>query len=192
VILTGGSGLYLDAVCEGIDDLPDVDTSLREELKQQLEKDGLESLLEQLSILDEDYYHTVDKNNPNRILRALEVCLQTGETYTSLRTHSQKPRDFNIMKICLTMPRQELCARINRRTDIMMKNGFLQEAKSLLPYKDLNALNTVGYKDLFNYLEGKTSLDFAVEKIKTNTRRYAKRQMTWFKGKNGYIYLGQR
>ena len=189
VILTGGSGLYLNAVCDGIDDLPDVDAALRERLKQQLEQKGIESLLNQLFVLDEAYYRIVDKKNPKRILRALEVCMQTGQTYTSLRTQSQKQRDFDILKICLTLPRQQLCERINQRTDAMMKNGFLQEAKSLLPYRHLNALNTVGYKELFSYLDGKISLDFAVEKIKINTRRYAKRQMTWFKGKMDYLFF---
>ena len=188
-ILTGGSGLYLDAVCDGIDDMPDADISLRKHLKQQLEQEGLESLLNQLFALDEDYYHVVDKKNPKRILRALEVCMQTGKTYTSLRKQPQKQRNFNVKKLCLTLPRQQLCERINQRTDAMMKNGFLQEAEMLLPYKHLNALNTVGYKELFDYLEGKTSLDFAVEKIKTNTRRYAKRQMTWFKGKGDYRFF---
>ena len=188
-ILTGGSGLYLDSVCEGIDDLPDIDTALRERLKQQLENEGIESLLNQLLLLDQAYYHTVDKKNPNRILRALEVCLQTNQTYTSLRTQSQKQRGFDTVKICLTLPRKLLCERINQRTDTMMTNGFLQEAEFLLPYRHLNALNTVGYKELFDYLEGKTSLDFAIEKIKTNTRRYAKRQMTWFKGKGDYFFL---
>jgi tRNA dimethylallyltransferase len=188
-ILTGGSGLYLDSITEGIDDLPDADLALRERLKQQFEQEGIEPLLNQLFTLDEPYYHTVDKNNPKRILRALEVCMQTGQTYTSLRTQPQKQRDFDILKICLTMPRQQLCERINQRTDAMMKNGFLQEAESLFPYRHLNALNTVGYKELFDYIDGKTSLDFAIEKIKTNTRRYAKRQMTWFKGKKDCIFL---
>jgi len=188
-ILTGGSGLYLDSITEGIDDLPDVDADLRKNLKKQLEKEGLNPLLEQLQVLDETYYHSVDKKNPKRILRALEVCLQTGKTYTSLRTQPQKQRCFNILKICLTLPRQQLCERINQRTDAMMENGFLQEAKSLLPYKHLNALNTVGYKELFDCLDGKTTLDFAVDKIKTNTRRYAKRQMTWFKGKGDYLFF---
>ena len=188
-VLTGGSGLYIDSVCDGIDELPDADTELRERLKQELEQNGLETLLNQLLTLDKDYYDIVDKKNSKRIMRALEVCLQTGQTYTSLRTQSQKERNFNIIKICLTLPRQQLCERINQRTDEMMKNGFLQEAESLLPYKHLNALNTVGYKELFDYLEGKTSLDFAVDKIKTNTRRYAKRQMTWFKGKGDYLFF---
>ena len=189
VILTGGSGLYIDSVCEGIDELPDADPVLRERLKQQLEDEGIESLLNQLLILDEPYYWIVDKKNPKRILRALEVCLQTGKTYTSLRTQSQKQRNFDILKICLTLPREQLCERINLRTEKMMRNGFLQEAISLFPYKHLNALNTVGYKELFDYMEGKTSLDIAVEKIKTNTRRYAKRQMTWFKGKGDYRFF---
>ena len=188
-VLTGGSGLYIDAVCSGIDILPDIDVKLRENLKNRLETEGLSVLLEELKHLDEQYYHLVDKQNPNRVLRALEVCLQTQQTYTSLRTQSVKKRDFEIVKICLTLPREKLNSKIHLRTDEMMKNGFLQEAESLLPYRQLNALNTVGYKELFDYLDGKTSLDFAVEKIKTNTRRYAKRQMTWFKGKGDYVFL---
>ena len=189
IILSGGSGLYLDAVCEGIDDLPDVDTHLRNNLQQQWEAEGIEPLLNQLFALDEDYYHIVDKKNPKRVLRALEVCMQTGKTYTSLRLQSQKERNFNVLKLCLTLPRQPLCERINHRTDVMMQNGFLHEAEQLYPQKHLNALNTVGYKELFAYIEGKTSLDFAVEKIKTNTRRYAKRQMTWFNKKGDYRFF---
>jgi tRNA dimethylallyltransferase len=188
-ILTGGSGLYLDAVCYGIDDLPDIDTALRERLNRQWEQEGIEPLLNQLLLLDETYYHSVDKKNPKRILRALEVCLQTGQTYTSLRTQPQKQRNFNILKICLTLPQQQLHERIHQRTDAMMENGFLQEAESLFPHRDLNALNTVGYKELFDYIMGKSTLDYAVSKIKIHTRRYAKRQMTWFKGKEDYLFF---
>ena len=189
VILTGGSGLYIDAVCYGIDSLPDIDNLLRQDLQIRLDSEGLSSLLEELQALDEQYYKIVDKQNPKRVLRALEVCLQTGETYTSLRTQKKKNRDFNIVKICLTLPRDILNDRINRRTDEMMVNGFLEEATSLYSYRSLNALNTVGYKELFDCLFGKVSLEMSIEKIKTNTRRYAKRQMTWFKKDSDYAFF---
>lgn len=189
VILTGGSGLYIDAVCSGIDRLPDIDIVLRENLKKRLEVEGLTTLLKELKHLDEQYYNIVDKQNPKRVLRALEVCMQTQKTYTSLRTQSAKIRDFDIIKVCLTLPREELNARINLRTDEMLKNGLLDEANMLFPYRHLNALNTVGYKELFDYLSENCSLDKSIERIKTNTRRYAKRQMTWFKKDDEYIFL---
>lgn len=189
VIITGGSGLYIDAVCNGIDSLPDIDEKLRRDLKERLGNEGLESLLNDLQKLDKQYYEIVDKHNPNRVLRALEVCFQTGQTYTSLRTEKKKERNFRIVKICLTLPRDILNNRINLRTDEMMKNEFLEEAQSLFQYKDLNALNTVGYKELFDYLSGKCSLEVSIEKIKTNTRRYAKRQMTWFKKDSDYVFF---
>lgn len=189
VVLTGGSGLYIDAVCSGIDMLPDIDPDLREDLKKRLDADGLPALVEELKHLDEEYYQIVDKQNPKRVLRALEVCMQTKQTYTSFRTQSAKKRDFDIMKICLTLPREELNKKINLRTDEMLKNGFLEEARTLFPHRHLNSLNTVGYKELFEYIDGKYSYDMCVEKIKTQTRRYAKRQMTWFKKKNDYVYF---
>ena len=189
VILTGGSGLYIDAVCDGIDSLPDIDNSLRQNLKERLDTEGLLPLLKELQTLDENYYKIVDKQNPKRVLRALEVCLQTGKTYTSLRTQEKKKRDFDVVKICLTLPRDVLNDRINKRTDIMMENGFLEESTSLYPYRNLNALNTVGYKELFDYLSGNISLEMSIEKIKTNTRRYAKRQMTWFKKDDNYVFF---
>jgi len=149
----------------------------------------LPALVEELKHLDEEYYQIVDKQNPKRVLRALEVCMQTKQTYTSFRTQSAKKRDFDIMKICLTLPREELNKKINLRTDEMLKNGFLEEARTLFPHRHLNSLNTVGYKELFEYIDGKYSYDMCVEKIKTQTRRYAKRQMTWFKKKNDYVYF---
>jgi len=188
-ILTGGSGLYIDAVCSGIDALPDVDSTLRENLQKRLDMEGLAVLLDELKNLDEEYYHIVDKQNPKRVLRALEVCLQTQETYTSLRTRSAKKRDFSIVRICLTLPREELNNRINLRTEEMIKNGFLEEARKLFPYRQLNPLNTVGYKELFDYIDGQYSWELCIEKIKTQTRRYAKRQMTWFKKNKDYIFL---
>jgi tRNA dimethylallyltransferase len=189
VILTGGSGLYIDAICSGIDTLPDIDMQIRDKLQKQLKTEGLSFLLKELQTRDEEYYHIVDKQNPKRILRALEVCLQTNQTYTSLRTQSVKERDFNIIRICLNLPRNELYHRINLRTDKMMQNGLLDEAKTLFPYRELNALNTVGYKELFEYMDGKYSIDVCIDKIKTHTRRYAKRQQTWFGKNNDYAYF---
>jgi len=180
-ILVGGSGLYIDAVCKGIDELPDPDEDLRKRLKNTFEKEGLEPLKKQLMELDPDYFQVVDLNNPNRILRALEVCISTGQTYTSLRQNSAKSRDFEIIKIGLDRPREELFEIIESRVDKMIDLGLVDEVKSLKEYIDLNALNTVGYKEIFNYLDGIWSLDKAIEKIKTHTRRYAKRQLTWFK-----------
>lgn len=181
LIMVGGSGLYLDAVCKGIDELPDPDPELRNTLNTLFEEQGIEALRQKLKSLDPDYYEKVDKQNPKRLLRALEVCLQTGKTYSELRLNTSQQRDFNILKIGLKIPREELNQRINLRTDLMLKTGWLEEAKKVFPKRELNALNTVGFKELFNYLSGEWELDFAIEKIKTNTRRYAKRQMTWFR-----------
>lgn len=180
-LMVGGSGLYIKAVCQGIDHLPDPDVSLRQSLKDTLKTKGLEILTKRLHELDPDYYKIVDRNNPNRILRALEVCIQTGVPYSTLRTNTRKKRDFSIVKIGLELPRDVLVERIHKRVDRMMDDGLLEEVKSLMSYKSNNALNTVGYKELFHYLDGKTTLNQAREKIKTNTRRYAKRQMTWFR-----------
>ena len=180
VVMTGGSGLYIDAVCKGIDTLPDPDPAIRKELNQKLEQEGLTALQQQLKELDPDYYDQVDLNNSKRLLRALEVCLQTGQTFSSQRLNQPKPRDFSVIKIGLNLDRQELYARINNRTDQMLGAGWVEEARSVLPFREVNALNTVGYKEIFKFLDGEWSLDLATEKIKTNTRRYAKRQMTWF------------
>ena len=180
-ILVGGSGLYIDAVCKGIDELPDPDEELRQRLKDTFEKEGLESLKNQLERLDPEYFQIVDLNNPNRILRALEVCLSTGKTYTSLRQNAAKSREFEIIKIGLDRPREELFDVIEQRVDSMIEKGLVDEVKGLEEFKHLNALNTVGYKEIFNYLDGIWTLDLAIEKIKTHTRRYAKRQLTWFK-----------
>ncbi len=181
LILSGGSGLYIDAISRGIDDLPDHDPTLREELKAELDEIGLEAFGEKLKALDPEYFEVVDLNNPNRLLRAIEVCIQTGKTYTSLRRNTKKERPFRIIKIGLNMERDLLFKRIEERVDRMMKNALLEEVKSLLPYRDHNALNTVGYKELFRYLDEEVSLEQAVENIKTNSRRYAKRQLTWLK-----------
>lgn len=181
MIMVGGSGLYVNAVCHGIDELPDPDKALRKELNLLYQAHGIEALREKLKTLDPEYYKVVDVNNPKRLLRAIEVCLQTGKTYSSLRTNKAKPRSFNIIKMGLELDRKLLNERIHMRTDEMMKRGWLKEAESVHPNKNQNALNTVGYKELFAYLEGHMTWEEAITKIKTNTRRFAKRQMTWFK-----------
>lgn len=186
VIACGGSGLYLDALCYGIDELPDPNPALRKELSQDLKTKGIDSLLQQLKKLDPAYYEIVDQKNPQRILRALEVCLQTGKPYSSLRTQTQKKRPFNIIKYCISMPRELLNERINLRTDKMMENGLLAEAEALYPFRHLNALKTVGYAELFDYMDGKCTLEQSITNIKTHTRRYAKRQTTWFKRDKSY------
>lgn len=180
-LLSGGSMMYIDAVCNGIDDIPTVDDETRNTLKRRLAEEGLESLCEQLRVLDPEHYELVDKKNPRRVVHALEICIMTGRTYTSFRTNEHKERPFKIIKIGLTRDREIIYERINRRVDIMMEQGFLDEARSVYPLRHLNALNTVGYKELFAYLDGTWSLDEAIERIKGNTRRYARKQLTWYK-----------
>lgn len=189
VIMTGGSGLYLDAVCYGIDELPDPDPAIREEVITLYENEGLSALQTKLQLLDPEYYKSVDVANHKRLIRAIEVCLQTGQAYSSFRSMSQKVRDFDIVKYCLSRPRDILFSRINQRVDLMMEQGFLEETKQLYPYRHLNAMNTVGYKELFQYLDGVLSLEEAVNDIKTHTRRYAKRQLSWFKRYGSYQYV---
>jgi len=181
MVMTGGSGLYIDAVCSGIDELPDPDEKIRNELEELFEQQGLSALHTKLELLDPEYFNQVDKNNPKRLIRAIEICEQTGKTYTELRKNKSRKRDFNIIKIGLKVPRHELVERIHRRTDQMISQGLLQEAEKVYPLKHLNALNTVGYKELFSYFDGIWDMETAIEKIKTNTRRFAKRQMTWFR-----------
>jgi tRNA dimethylallyltransferase len=181
MVMAGGSGLYIDAVCKGIDALPDPDPQLRKKLQQQWQEQGIEVLQKQLQELDADYFEQVDRHNPKRLMRAIEVCLQTGKKYSDLRRNKPATRDFNILKIGLSLPRQQLFERISRRTDEMLAAGWIEEARRVWPYRHTNALNTVGYKELFAYFDGKMTLEETVEKIKTNTRRYAKRQLTWFK-----------
>ncbi len=181
MVMTGGSGLYIDAVCKGIDRLPDPDPQLRKTLEEKYEQQGIGALQEQLKSLDPEYYALVDLQNYKRLLRAIEVCLQTGHKYSELRLNKPQKRDFNILKIGLNLPREQLFGRINRRTEIMLSGGWPEEARSVLPYRHKNALNTVGYKELFAYFDKKLTWEEAVEKIKTNTRRYAKRQLTWFR-----------
>lgn len=180
VIMTGGSMLYIDAVCKGIDDIPNIDEELRQSLLERYQNEGIENIRQELKILDPDYYKIVDLQNHKRIIHALEVCIQSGKPYSSFRSESVKKRPFTIEKIGLNRPREVLYDRINKRVDIMMENGLLEEAKSLYTFKGLNALNTVGYKELFNYFDGIWTLDFAIQMIKQNSRRYAKKQLTWF------------
>ena len=197
-LLAGGSMMYIDAVCNGIDDIPTVDDETRALMKRRLADEGLEALCEELRRLDPDHWAVVDRKNPRRVVHALEICHMTGRTYTSFRVKDERlkmkddrydyssltspsGRPFRIVKIGLNRPREELYERINRRVDQMMEQGLLDEARRLLPYRHLNALNTVGYKEMFAYLDGIWSLDEAVERMKGNTRRYARKQLTWFK-----------
>lgn len=181
VILTGGSMMYVDAICKGIDDIPTIDAETREMMIQRYEAEGLDKLCAELKLLDPDYYRIVDLKNPKRVIHALEICYMTGKTYSSFRTQKKKERPFRIVKIGLTRDRAELYDRINRRVDKMMEQGLLEEARKVYPYRALNSLNTVGYKELFNYLDGTWELPFAIEKIKQNSRIYSRKQMTWFK-----------
>ena len=180
-LLSGGSMMYVDTVCNGIDDIPTVDAETRAFLMERYEAEGIEPLCAELRLLDPEYYRTVDMKNPKRIIHALEIWYMTGRTYTFYRKQSFKERPFRIVKIGLRREREELYDRINRRVDIMMEEGLLDEVKSVLPYRHLNSLNTVGYKELFMYLDGEWTLDFAIEKIKQNSRIYSRKQMTWFK-----------
>jgi tRNA dimethylallyltransferase len=181
VLLTGGSMMYVDAVCNGIDDIPTVDADTRELMMRRYHEEGLERLCAELRLLDPEYYSIVDLKNPKRVIHALEICYMTGRTYTSYRTQQKKERPFRIIKVGLRREREELYERINRRVDIMMEQGLLDEARRFYPYRTLNSLNTVGYKELFAYLDGECTLAFAVEKIKQNSRIYSRKQMTWFK-----------
>jgi tRNA dimethylallyltransferase len=181
VLMCGGSMLYIDAVCKGIDEIPTIDETLRADIFNLFEKEGLDAIRRQLKILDPVFYNQVDLRNHKRVIHALEVCLMTGRPYSSLRTHPAKDRPFRIVKIGLRREREELYDRINRRVDRMMAAGLLEEARTLYPCRHLNALNTVGYKELFRFFEGECTLDFAIEKIKQNSRIYARKQMTWFK-----------
>lgn len=180
-ILTGGSMMYIDAVCNGIDDIPTVDENTRETMKRRLATEGLPALVEELKQLDPEHWNIVDRNNPRRVVHALEICHMTGKTYTSFRKNEKKKRPFNIIKIGLTLPREMLYNRINARVIDMINNGFVEEARKVYPLRGLNSLNTVGYKELFDYFDGNISLDDAIFKIQSNTRRYARKQLTWYK-----------
>ena len=181
VVMVGGSGMYIDAVCKGLDDFPTVPESIRKELKLRHKNEGLDALKEELIKLDPDYHELVDSSNPYRIIRAIEVCIVSGKPFSSFRKQQIKKRNFKTVKIILNREREELYSRINKRVDEMMTEGLLEEVKKLYDHKDCNALQTVGYKELFAYLDGEWDLETAIEEIKKNTRRYAKRQMTWFR-----------
>lgn len=181
LIATGGSMMYIDALCKGIDDVPTIDETLRKDIYDLFAKEGLEPIKSQLKLLDPVFYDQVDLKNYKRVIHALEVCLMTGKPYSSFRTNTAKQRPFEIVKIGLMRDRDELYQRINIRVDQMMNDGLLEEARKFYPYRKLNSLNTVGYKELFQYFDGEWSLEFAIEKIKQNSRIYSRKQMTWFK-----------
>lgn len=189
ILLTGGSMMYIDAICKGIDDIPTVDSETRQMMMEKYEKEGLDRLCAELKLLDPEYYSTVDLKNPKRVIHALEICYMTGKTYTSFRTGNKKQRSFDIIKIGLCRDREELYERINKRVDIMIKEGLVDEVKSVYEYRKLNSLNTVGYKEIIQYLEGNCTLEFAIEKIKQNSRIYSRKQMTWFKRDNDITWF---
>lgn len=180
-LLSGGSMMYIDAVCKGIDDIPTIRPEVRQEMMQLLESEGLEKMCELLHEWDPEHWAVVDRNNPRRVIHALEICKQTGRTYTSFRSNTIKERPFNIIKIGLNRDRDTLYQRINQRVLQMIEDGMIEEAQRVYPKRTLNSLNTVGYKELFEYLDGLTTLDEAIFKIQSNTRRYARKQLTWYK-----------
>ena len=188
-LMTGGSMMYIDAVCNGIDDIPTIRDDVRTLYKQRLEREGLQALLEELREKDPEYYDIVDHNNPRRVVHGLEICFQTGLTYTSFRVKEKKERPFRIIKIALNRNREDLYLRINKRVDWMVEHGLEEEARNLLPYRHLNSLNTVGYKEMFKAIDGEWSMEEAVERIKGNTRRYARKQLTWYKKDNDIVWL---
>lgn len=188
-VLTGGSGLYVNALCYGVDNMPDVNPEIREELNEIFATQGIAPLQEELMKKDPEYWEIVDKQNHIRLIRALEVCRQTGKTFTSFRSGEKKKRDFEIIKIGLERSRENLLERIYKRVDLMLEEGLENEAKTVYPYRELQALQTVGYKELFEYFDGKVDFNTAVENIKINTRQYAKRQMTWFKKDKSTLWL---
>ena len=181
VVMTGGSMMYIDSVCKGIDEIPTIDEKLRKEVYELYKKEGLDAIRARLKILDPVFYNEVDLKNPKRVIHALEICLMAGRPYSSLRTNPRKERSFNIVKVGFTRNREELYNRINQRVDQMIKDGLVEEAQKLYPKRHLNSLNTVGYKELFEYFDGNCSIDFAIGKIKQHSRNYARKQLTWFK-----------
>ncbi|MBQ4914921.1 tRNA (adenosine(37)-N6)-dimethylallyltransferase MiaA [Maribacter sp. MMG018] len=189
VVMVGGSGLYVDAVTSGLNKFPKVDEVVRKELNQEFDKNGIESLQHKLQKLDPTYYKKVDINNPHRLIRALEICIGTGKPYSGFLEKPKDQRNFKVLQVGLIADRSIIYDRINQRVDIMMQSGLLEEAKALLKFKDLNALQTVGYKELFEYLSGVWDLDFAISEVKKNTRRFAKRQLTWFKKKPDTLWI---
>lgn len=188
-VMTGGSGLFIDAVCNGLDEIPDISDEIRTKVTKMLEEGGIEALQKEVERVDNDYFQIVDKQNPRRLQRALEVYYQTGKPYSTFRQKNVAKRDFDIIKLAILWDRDKLIERINKRVDMMMEQGLLEEVKSVYPKRHLNSLNTVGYKELFDYLDGKCSLEQAVEQIKINTRQYAKRQMTWLRKNNDYKWF---
>jgi tRNA dimethylallyltransferase len=180
-IMVGGSGLYVNALLNGLDEMPEIDLAIREELNKKFEKEGLSAIQRQLADLDPEYFAKVDQNNPQRMIRGLEVFLSTGQKLSSMLSSTKKQRPFNIIKVGLNTDRAILYDRINRRVDLMIENGLIDEVKSLLPFRNYNALNTVGYSEIFNYLDGMITLEDAIAAVKQNTRRFAKRQLTWFR-----------
>ena len=189
VIMTGGSGLFIDAVCNGIDAMPDVEPEIREKVQKLYDEGGLKALQDEVQHLDPEYFALVDQQNPRRLQRALEVCYQTGKSFSSFRSGNAAQRDFDIKKYALLWDRQALIERIDKRVDMMMEQGLLKEAKALYPKRHLNALNTVGYKELFAYFDGQCTLEEAIEQIKIHTRQYAKRQMTWLRRDKAYRWI---
>ncbi len=189
VLLTGGSMMYVDAVCNGIDLIPTISAEVRQQVWTEYEEKGLDFMLGKLHSLDPEYYNKVDKCNYKRVLHAIEVCIEAGQTYTSLRTNSKVERKFRIVKVGIERERVELNQRIGMRVEQMIEQGLEAEVRSCLPMRHYNSLNTVGYKEIFDYFDGKMSRDEAIEKIKTNTRRYAKKQMTWFKQNGNYVWF---
>ena len=189
VVLTGGSGLFIDAVCNGIDFMPDISDENRESVKKLYQNGGLQALQEEVKRLDPEYYKIVDKQNPRRLQRAIEVCYQTGLSYFSFRNNIVKQRDFKIVKVAILWERNELISRINQRVENMIAEGLVEEARMMYPKRHLNSLNTVGYKEMFEYFDGKITLEEAIEQIKISTRQYAKRQMTWLRRSNDYKWF---
>lgn len=189
VVLTGGSGLFIDAVCNGIDFMPDISDENRESVKKLYQNGGLQALQEEVKRLDPEYYKIVDKQNPRRLQRAIEVCYQTGLPYFSFRNNIVKHRDFKIVKVAILWERNELISRINQRVENMIAEGLVEEARMMYPKRHLNSLNTVGYKEMFEYFDGKITLEEAIEQIKISTRQYAKRQMTWLRRSNDYKWF---
>ena len=189
VVLTGGSGLFIDAVCKGIDAMPDISKATRQRVEEQYQQYGLEGLQAEVQRCDPEYWAVVDQKNPRRLQRALEVCYQTGQPFSTFRKNHTIQRDFTIIKYALLWDMKELYNRINRRVEIMLSQGLMEEARRLYPHRKLNALNTVGYKELFDYFDGKCNLEEAIEQIKLNTRHYAKRQMTWLRRDQEYIWI---
>ena len=192
VVMVGGSGLYVDAVTKGLDDFPEVDSTIRKRLNDSLKKEGISTLQQQLKVLDIETYNSIAIDNPHRVIRALEICIGTGQTFSSFKNKDKVSRNFKTITVGLTADRAIIYKRINERVDKMLEQGLLYEAKALLPNQHLNALNTVGYKELFRYYNGEWTLDFAISEIKKNSRRFAKRQLTWFKKDNSILWFNYK